>query len=93
MFTDDNNLKVVDKVTDSPVAIFYSGRVMNYIVSTLIILIAIMLAPKYKETILFVSRIFPLIQSHKLKTVSTVLKNNLDANDTTVIVISSSVLL
>ena len=55
-------IKVVDKVTDSPVAIFYSGRVMNYIVSTLIILIAIMLAPKYKETILFVGTIPMFVQ-------------------------------
>ena len=55
-------IKVVDEVTDSPVPIFYSGRFINYIVSTLVILLAIIIAPKYKEVILLVGTIPMFVQ-------------------------------
>lgn len=48
------SIKIIDIFTNSPVVIFYFARFGNFIVSFLILLLAIKICPKYKNVILFI---------------------------------------
>lgn len=54
--------KIADILTDSPLILFYSGRILNTIVSIIMIFYAIKLAPRYKEILLSVAAIPMFIQ-------------------------------
>lgn len=55
-------VKIADTFSNSPMVIFYMGRLFNFICSFLILLLAIKQIPKYKKLILLVSMIPMFIQ-------------------------------
>lgn len=55
-------IKIADTISNSPMVIFYVGRLFNFICSFLILLFAIKQIPKYKKLILLVSMIPMFIQ-------------------------------
>ena len=54
--------KIFDVFTNSPLILFYSGRLFNTLISILMIFFAIKLAPRYKEVLLAVATIPVFIQ-------------------------------
>lgn len=55
-------IKIGDKLSNSPLFIFFTGRIFNLILSIIIIFIAIKIIPKYKEILLSVATIPMFIQ-------------------------------
>lgn len=55
-------IKIGDLLSNSPLIIFYSGRLFNLIVSILMVFFAIKITPKYKYTILSIATIPMLVQ-------------------------------
>ncbi len=61
-FASSIGIKIADIFTNSPLIIFYSGRMINTILSIIIIFLAIKIIPKYKELLLVVATIPMFIQ-------------------------------
>ncbi len=55
-------IKIADIFSNSPLLIFYLGRLFNMIISTLIVFFAIKISPKYKSIILSVATIPMFVQ-------------------------------
>ena len=55
-------IKITDFLSNSPLAIFFTGRLFNMLISFVIIYYAIKISPKYKKIILFVATIPMFIQ-------------------------------